>query len=131
MVNGSDRNVSWTAVSDQPWVSITPSAGVLSATDGASFGPDEQDVELRLNVARNELAAGSHIAVVTFSDLTINPFTGVTTAVAFGTRIVRVVADPVLRLDAPLEGGHVRSWRRVIRSPGALRGRCYSGSARW
>ncbi|MCH7596216.1 MAG: hypothetical protein IID35_06610 [Planctomycetes bacterium] len=107
LVNGSDRHVSWTAVSDQPWVSITPSAGALSATDGANLGPDEQNVELRLNIARNELAAGSHIAVVTFSDLTINPFTGVITSIAFGTRIVRVLADPVLRLDTPLEGGHV------------------------
>ncbi len=105
--NTSDEAVPWSAVASEEWVSVTPSAGELAASDGVSGGADAQAVEIRLNAARNDLPAGSHTATVTFKQTNVNAVTGDMAGVAFGTRVVRVIADPVLTVSVPLEGGQV------------------------
>ncbi len=107
LTNHSDEDVRWNAAASDEWVSVAPSAGELAASDGVAGGADEQPVEIRVNAARQDLPAGSHTATVTFKQTAFNAVTGETTGVPFGTRLVRVIADPVLEVSVPLAGGEV------------------------
>lgn len=97
--NGSDRFVLWSAVSDASWVSVSPLGGEL-APAGEASGLDEAGVQIRMNAAVNTLPAGSHVATVTFNNLS--------TGVPIATRVLRVVAHPTLRVeDGNVIGGSV------------------------
>ncbi len=97
LVNSSDRFVLWSAAASDDWVSVMPSGGELAPDDGVSGGPDEQSIVVRVNLAVNDLPAGSHTATITFEN--------VTTGVPIGTRLVRALVDPVLTLTTGLVGG--------------------------
>lgn len=97
--NGSASPVSWHAEASEAWVSVTPASGGLSGHDGAAGGTDEQDVSIRINVAANDLEAGSHTATVVFEDLDAR--------VPLATRVVRVIVRPVLTLPTDLSGGTI------------------------
>ncbi len=107
IVNDGEESVDWNAVIDFPWVSVTPSAGQLAASDGVSGGLDERNITIRINSAAQTIPAGSSIATVTFQKTFVNPINGTTTGVAFGTRVVHFVADPVLGLSMPAVGGSI------------------------
>ncbi|MDO8630507.1 MAG: hypothetical protein Q7R41_08435 [Phycisphaerales bacterium] len=107
IVNDGEKSVTWNAVLDAPWVSVTPSAGELAGADGLAGGLDERNIDIRVNVAAQSLPAGSSTATVTFQTTIINLITGTTTGIAFGTRVVHVVADPVLALSMPAVGGKI------------------------
>lgn len=97
LINSSDRFVLWSAAASDDWVSVMPSGGELAPDDGISGGPDEQSIVVRVNLAVNDLPAGSHTATITFEN--------VTTGVPIGTRLVRALVDPVLTLTTGLVGG--------------------------
>lgn len=99
--NGSDRYVLWEATTQERWISISPAGGELAPNDGALSTLDQQLLEIRTNLAINDLPAGSHIGTVTFENLS--------TGVSIGSRLVRVVADPVLTLPADSAAGVVEA----------------------
>ncbi len=115
LINDGEKSVSWNAVVSAPWVSVTPSAGDLGISDGLAGGFDERNVDIRVNVAAQALPAGTSTATVTFQTITTNLVNGTVTGVPFGTRIVQVVANPVLTLSSPAVGGTVST-----DPPGAL-----------
>lgn len=108
LINDGNEAINWAAEADEPWVTISPAAGTVAAADGADGGFDEQIVQVRVNTGRQDLPAGSHIAVVTFNRILINPLSGNVNEIPMGTRLVRVVADPVLTVSVPLTGGRVQ-----------------------
>ena len=99
LANSSGGSVVWNATPSEDWVSITPSGGELAAGNGIAGGLDEQTVEVRGNAGINSLEAGSHAATVEFENRSA--------LVNIGSRVVRVIADPVLTLTVPLAGGSV------------------------
>ncbi|MBI1825127.1 MAG: hypothetical protein HY287_17750 [Planctomycetes bacterium] len=107
LVNNSDAVVVWTASANEDWVSVTPSGGQLAATNHTTGGLDEQVVTIRVNSAVDDLGPGSHTATVTFQNVTASGGIGGGSATNIGTRIVHVVADPVLHVSVPLSGGSV------------------------
>jgi len=107
MVNTGEDTVNWVAEADDDWITITPASGTLSRSNGAAGGPDEQIVEIRVNAARDDLPAGSHTATGTFAQVFVNPLTGSVNTLDFSTRLVRLIADPVLSVSLPLPGGRV------------------------
>ncbi len=105
IVNDGEKSVQWNAVVSEPWISVSPSSGELAPSDGVSGGLDERVVTIRVNAAVQTVPPGSAAATATFSILNIlnAPYT----TVAFATRVVHVVANPVLTLSAPAVGGAV------------------------
>ncbi|MCO6437633.1 MAG: hypothetical protein J5J06_11135 [Phycisphaerae bacterium] len=100
LANGSDRFVLWSAAADASWVSVSPLGGEL-APRGEASGLDQQTVEIRMNAAVNTLPAGSHVATVTFNNLS--------TGVSIATRVLRVVVHPTLRIEDAADVGAVIS----------------------
>lgn len=100
--NVSDSAVTWDAASSEVWVSVTPSGGLLAASNGVSGGADEIAIDVRVNAAADDLEAGSHSATVTLRNVS-----NVAVPVNIGTRVVHVVVDSVLRLSVPSPGGTV------------------------
>ena len=107
IVNDGEESVDWNAVVDVPWISVTPSAGELAGLDGFPGGLDERVISIRVNSAAQTIPAGSSVGTVTFQSTIVNFINGTTTGVAFGTRVVHVVADPVLGLTMPAVGGSI------------------------
>jgi len=107
LVNNSDGVVLWSATASENWVSVTPSGGQLAATNHSTGGLDEQAVTIRVNSAVDDLDPGSHTATVTFQNVTTSGGIGGGPVTNIGTRIVHVVADPVLHVTVPLSGGSV------------------------
>ncbi|MEK6798093.1 MAG: hypothetical protein AABZ12_03945 [Planctomycetota bacterium] len=107
IANARDVSVAWSAVGSAPWVSVTPGAGVLAASNSLSGGPDEQSVEFRVNAARNDLLPGGNVATVTFNEMIINPLSGTITTIPFAARVFHATVDPVLSVTVPLTGGSV------------------------
>ncbi|MCH7883973.1 MAG: hypothetical protein IIC01_01865 [Planctomycetes bacterium] len=97
LVNASDRYVLWQATVSEDWLSVSPSGGELAPEDQTAGGLDEQALEVRTNLATNDLPAGPHVGMITFENLT--------TGVPIATRVIRVVADPVLTLPGGAVGG--------------------------
>ncbi len=97
LVNQSDRFVLWQASASDEWMSVSPAGGELAPGDQNPGGLDEQTLEVRTNLAANDLPAGSHVGTVTFENLT--------TGVPIATRVIRILADPVLTLPADAVGG--------------------------
>lgn len=102
LVNLSDSVVTWDASSDESFVSVTPSGGVLAASNGATGGPDEIAIDFRVNAAADDLKAGTHSAAVTIRNVS-NP----AVPVNIGTRVVLVVVDSVLHASVPSPGGSI------------------------
>lgn len=97
LTNDSDRAVLWSATSDAPWVSVSPSGGELAVA--GSGAASSELVTMRVNVAADALPAGSHVATITFENETTN--------VPIATRSARVVARPILTTNAPDARGSV------------------------
>ncbi len=98
--NDSDGQVFWSATSDSDWISLSHQAGAL-APAGDVDGHDSQILQLRPNVAANQLSAGAHVATVTFFNMSnLVP-------VPIGTQVVQLILDPVLSISSGLEGGTV------------------------
>jgi hypothetical protein len=89
--NGSDRFILWQAIVDQSWISVSPTGGEL-APAGEIHDLDTQALDIRPNVAVNNLAAGAYIATVTFQNLT--------TSVPIATRVAHLIVDPLLDVAA-------------------------------
>jgi hypothetical protein len=102
LANGSDGTVTWDTKASDNWVSVSPGGGQLAASNGVVGGADEQAIDIRNNAATDDLTAGSHTATVTFQNVN-----NATNAVTIGTRVVHVIADPVLTVSSPLTGGSV------------------------
>jgi len=102
LTNNSDSPVTWNADISEDWISVSPSGGQLAASNGVSGGADEIAIDVRVNAAVNDLKAGSHAATVSLKNVTTT-----TNATNIGTRVVFVVADPVLRVSAPSAGGSI------------------------
>lgn len=106
IINDGERTVRWSALVSAPWISVSPSSGDLAPSDGAPGGLDERVVTIRVNAAVQTLPPGSAAATATFQSVTTLT-TGEFLGVAFGTRVVHVVANPVLTLTSPAIGGVV------------------------
>lgn len=106
VVNEGEKSVRWSAIVSDPWISVSPSSGELAANDGHPGGLDERAVAIRVNAAVQTLPPGSAAATATFQTITTG-ITGEVTGVAFATRVVHVVANPVLTLSVPAIGGNV------------------------
>ncbi len=107
IINDGEKSVRWNAVVSEPWISVSPSSGELAANDGSLGGLDERSITIRVNAAVQTLPPGSAAATATFQTITTNIITGEVTGVAFATRVVNVVANPVLTLSVPAIGGEV------------------------
>lgn len=107
VVNDGEQSVRWSAVLSEPWISVSPSSGELAPNDGHPGGLDEREVTIRINAAVQTLPPGSAAATATFQTITTNLITGEVTGIPFATRVVFVVADPVLSLSVPAVGGTV------------------------
>jgi hypothetical protein len=105
--NDGEKSVRWNAIVSAPWISVSPSSGELAASDGFPGGLDERAITIRVNAAVQTLPPGSAAATATFQTITTNLITGEVTGVAFATRVVNVVANPVLTLSVPAVGGEV------------------------
>lgn len=106
IINDGEKPVRWSALVSAPWISVTPSSGDLAPSDGSPAGLDERVVTIRVNAAVQTLPPGSAAATATFQTVTTLT-TGEFLGVAFGTRVVHVVANPVLTLTVPAIGGTV------------------------
>ncbi|MFQ5490399.1 MAG: hypothetical protein ACE5GE_06720 [Phycisphaerae bacterium] len=108
LFNASDQSVLWRAVVSDPWVSVSPEGGELASNGQVG---DTQTLEIRVNAAVNDLPAGSHVATITFENITAGvppvSFEEISTAIPIGTRLVRIVANPVLTISNDSGGGSV------------------------
>ncbi len=106
IVNDGERSVRWSAIVSDPWISVSPASGDLAPSDGVPGGLDEKVVTIRVNAAVQTLPPGTAAATATFQSVTTLT-TGEFLGVAFATRVVHVVANPVLTLSTPAIGGAV------------------------
>lgn len=107
ITNDGEKSVRWNTVVSAPWISVSPSSGELAPNDGHPGGLDEREVIIRINAAVQTLPPGSTAATATFQTITTDISSGDLLGVAFATRVVQVIADPVLTLSAPAVGGSV------------------------
>lgn len=119
IINDGEKSVKWNTVVSDPWISVSPSSGELAPSDGISGGLDERIITIRVNAAVQTVLPGTAAATATFQTITTNLITGEITGVAFATRVVHVVANPVLTLTSPAVGGVVTTAPEGVSSIGS------------